>query len=147
MQVFVLLTCTLCGVVCGVVYDFFYLIRCAVCGIDKRAYTVKDIIFTAACDLLFFSVFAAAYIFTSVMFGFGGIRWYMIAGCAAGLILYLKSLHVIVAFSVKKVYNIVKSGKEAGNDRGKAQQTNRRRHGKRNTVDSNTRRSAGVSVD
>ena len=121
MQGFIFLTCVLCGIVCGAVYDILYIVRCAVCGVHTRAYTLKDKIFTACCDLIFFAVFAAAYIFTSVMFDFGGLRLYMIAGCAIGTILYLKSFHIIVAFSVKKVYNVFTNRKGKKNDRRKAQ--------------------------
>ena len=37
----------LSGVLSGIVYDVLYVARCAVCGIHKQAYTVKDRVFTA----------------------------------------------------------------------------------------------------
>lgn len=107
MGIFIFITCTCCGVLSGVVYDVLYIARCAVCGIHKQAYTVKDKIFTAACDVLYCLIFAAAFVFMSVMFNFDGLRFYMFLGCLLGAVLYLKSFHVIVAFSVKKVYNRV----------------------------------------
>ena len=105
MSVFIFITCAMCGVISGIVYDVLYIARCAVCGIHKQAYTVKDKIFTAACDILYCLTFAAMFIFISVMFGFDGFRLYMLLGCICGAALYLKSFHVFVAFFVKKVYN------------------------------------------
>ena len=105
MGIFIFITCTCCGVLSGIVYDVLYVARCAVCGIHKQAYTVKDRVFTAACDILYCLIFAAAFVFMSVMFNFDGLRLYMFLGCILGALLYLKSFHVIVAFFVKKVYN------------------------------------------
>lgn len=111
MQIFIFITCACCGVVSGIVYDILYVARCAVCGIHKQVYTVKDKIFTAACDILYCLVFAAAFVFISVMFDFNGLRLYMLLGCVLGAALYLKSFHVFVAFFVKKVYNKITSEK------------------------------------
>ena len=112
MQIFIFLTCACCGILSGVVYDVLYIARCAVCGIHKQAYTVKDRIFTAACDILYCLVFAAAFVFISVMFDFCGLRVYMFIDCVVGALLYLKSFHIFVAFSVKKVYNKITSKKK-----------------------------------
>lgn len=105
MALFIFITCTCCGVLSGAVYDILYIARCAVCGIKKEAYTVKDKIFTAACDVLYCLIFAAGFVFISVMFDFAELRLYMLAACFLGALLYLKSFHAIVAFCVKKVYN------------------------------------------
>lgn len=125
MQIFIFLTCTCCGVLSGIVYDVLYVARCAVCGVESRAYTLKDRIFTIACDIIYTLVFAGMFIFTSVMFDFYELRLFMILGCALGAFLYLKSFHVFVAFLVKKVYNkvILKklSRKRSKNERIKAQ--------------------------
>ncbi len=114
MQIFIFITCCVCGILSGIVYDVLYIARCCVCGIHKQAYTVKDKIFTAVCDVVYCLIFAAAFVFVSVMFEFEGLRLYMFIGCLLGALLYLKSFHIIVAFSVKKVYNrvtIKKTGK------------------------------------
>ena len=111
MALFIFITCTCCGVISGIVYDILYIARCAVCEITKEAYTVKDKIFTAACDVLYFLIFAAGFVFTSVMFDFDELRLYMLFACFLGALLYLKSFHVIVAFSVRKVYNRITSRK------------------------------------
>ena len=114
MQIFIFITCCVCGILSGIVYDVLYIARCCVCVIHKQAYTVKDKIFTAVCDVVYCLIFAAAFVFVSVMFEFEGLRLYMFIGCVLGALLYLKSFHIIVAFSVKKVYNrvtIKKTGK------------------------------------
>lgn len=113
MQVFIFLTCALCGVSSGVVYDVLYIARAFVCGVNVRNLTVKDKIFTCICDIIYFLVFAVMYVFISVCFEFYEIRWYMIFGCALGAIIYFKSLHVIIAFLIKKVYNRVNKDKGA----------------------------------
>ncbi len=125
MQIFIFLTCALCGVCSGIVYDVLYVARAFVCGTDKARFTVKDKIFTCICDLIYFAVFAAMFVFTSVTFEFYSIRLYMLIGCALGAIIYLKSIHLIIAFLIKKVYNSiakVKLGRGKRHERGKTQQ-------------------------
>ncbi len=115
----------LCGVLSGVVYEILYVARVFVCGLNKRKYTVKDKIFTCLCDILYFAVFAAMFVFTSVTFEFYSLRLYMLIGCALGAIIYIKSLHVIIAIFIKKVYNKLnrcKILKESTHGRSKAQQ-------------------------
>ena len=113
MQIFIFITCAFCGVTSGVVYDILYIARCAVCGIRKEAFTLKDRIFTIACDVVYCLIFCAMFIFTSVMFNFYELRLYMLIGCILGALTYLKSFHVIVAFFVKKVYNKITRKKSA----------------------------------
>ena len=115
----------LCGVLSGVVYDVLYIARVFVCGLNKKKYTVKDKIFTCLCDILYFAVFAAMFVFTSVTFEFYSLRLYMLIGCVLGAAIYLKSLHVIIAICIKKVYNSLskcKIHKESTHGRRKAQQ-------------------------
>lgn len=119
MQVFIFLTCTLCGVISGAVYDILYIARAFVCGLDKAKFTVKDKIFTCLCDLIYFIAFSAMFIFVSVCFEFYTIRLYMLVGCALGALIYLKSLHLIIAFLVRRVYNKIEKIKES--TRGKKQ--------------------------
>lgn len=125
MQIFIFMTCMLCGVLSGIIYDVLYIARTFVCGVDKKKYTIKDKIFTVICDLLYFAVFAAMFIFVSVCFEFYQIRLYMLLGSALGAIIYLKSLHLIIAFFIKKVYNKINNTKNLRrkrNERRKAQQ-------------------------
>ncbi len=125
MQIFIFLCCMLCGVLSGVVYEVLYVARVFVCGLNKRKYTVKDKIFTCLCDILYFTVFAVMFVFTSITFEFYSLRLYMLIGCALGAIIYIKSLHVIIAIFIKKVYNSLnrcKIHKESVHGRRKAQQ-------------------------
>lgn len=112
MQIFVFIICLCCGILSGVVYDVLYIARCILCGVKKEAYTAKDKIFTAVCDIIYFLIFAVGFVFISVMFDFGEFRLFMLLGCALGALLYLKSFHIIVAFLVNKVYNIHVNRKE-----------------------------------
>ena len=115
MQIYIFIICLFCGILSGVVYDILYVVRCSLCGIDKYSYTVKDKIFLIICDLLYCLVFAAGFIFVSVLFGFENLRAYMLIGCFIGAIIYLKSFHIIVAFFVRKVYNVIIAKKEQKN--------------------------------
>ena len=108
MDIFYFLTCTCLGILSGVVYDILYVARCIVCGVHRQGYSAKDRIFIIVCDLIYCLVFAAAYVFVSVMFGFGNLRLFMVLGCLLGAILYLKSFHLIVAFFVNKLYNSIR---------------------------------------
>ena len=119
MQVFIFLMCALCGVSSGIVYDVLYIARVFVCGTDKAGYTVKDKIFTCLCDLIYFGALSAMFIFVS-------LRLYMLIGCALGALIYLKSLHLIIAFFIKKAYNSlvkVKLPRGKRNGRRKTQQS------------------------
>ncbi len=121
------MTCMLCGVTSGVVYDVLYIARVFVCGLNKQHYSVKDKIFTVICDILYFIIFALMFVFISVCFEFYRLRLYMFIACAAGAIIYLKSLHVIIAFLIKKVYNKInkrRSMHRVKHGRRKAQQNN-----------------------
>ena len=115
MDVFYFITCACLGIASGIVYDVLYIARCAVCGVHKQCYSVKDKIFTIVCDILYFLFFAALYVFISVIFGFDNLRLFMIAGCALGAILYLKSFHLFVAFFVNKLYNSIRLRKQVRN--------------------------------
>ena len=115
MDIFYFITCTSLGIASGIVYDVLYIARCAVCGVHKQAYSVKDRIFTAVCDILYCLFFAASYVFVSVIFGFSNLRLFMLLGCVLGAILYLKSFHIFVAFFVNKLYNRLKNKKNRQN--------------------------------
>lgn len=91
-QIFVFLVCVLTGVASGVVYEVFYILR-----------KLFPSAFSIAFDVAFFLVFAGMSIFASVLFAFPNFRVYMYLGNALGLILYLKSIHLIVCFFVETV--------------------------------------------
>lgn len=107
MQAFILLVFTLGGTVSGVVYDVLYVMRCIVCGINVGAYTVKDKLFTFVCDVIFALSFAIIYIYACVCFDLYVFRLYTLVGAVVGFYIYLKSLHLCIAFLTKKVYNTI----------------------------------------
>lgn len=107
MQIFIFLMFALCGVANGVVYDLFYLVRGVVCGVNKQKYTLKDKVFTFVCDVIYCIVFAISVIFLSICLDLYEFRLYFIIACAFGLYIYLKSLHLCIAFLFKKVYNTI----------------------------------------
>lgn len=98
-QISIFLVCVLVGVASGVVYELFYILR-KLCG------DVAGIVF----DVLFFLAFAAMSVFAAVLFSFPNFRVYMYLGNVLGLILYLKSVHRIVAFLLKLCYNKARKG-------------------------------------
>lgn len=94
-EIYIFLSCVLCGVMGGIGYSFFYCI-----GIVFRGRIAHFVL-----EVCFFLLFAGIYLFVSVLFGLPSLRLYMFAGCLIGLVLYEKSLHKSVAFLAEKVYN------------------------------------------
>ena len=146
MRFFIFIVCLFCGIISGILYDVLFVARVFLCGADKRVYTVKDRIFIIAADILYCLTFAAGYIFTSVTFDFEGFRLYMLIGCGLGALLYLKSFQVIVAFSVKKVYNKLNLYLEKKGGRSEEKPHRRGDNGKRNTFNNNSRRRDNLSA-
>ena len=128
MQIFIFIICMFCGILSGIVYDVLYVARCFVCGTDKSAYTVKDKIFLIAADVLYCLVFAAGFVFVSVMF------------------VYLKSFHIIVAFLINKAYNKFTKFKEKHVEKRKKNPHVCRGDGKRHTFNLHSRRSGNLSA-
>lgn len=112
MQFNVFLICTCVGVLSGFFYDFLYVIRSIVCGVNKNFCSLTDKILTAVFDVFFFIIFGALFVAASAIFEFPNTRFYMIAGCAIGFTLYYKSFHYFIAFLIKKVYNSINQKKE-----------------------------------
>ncbi len=105
------LICLACGVASGVVYDVLYAVRSPVC---LRAPGAAARAVTAACDIIYFVALAAMFVWCSATFAFPSVRPYMLAACIAGSALYVKSLHLIVAFFVKRMYNRFAEGAGRG---------------------------------
>lgn len=97
-QLYVFFSCLLCGAAGGVVYDILYIVKLFARGKAVRI----------SLDILFFVLFAGIYIFISVMFALPAFRPYMFVACLTGLALYLKSVHIMLDFLIKTVYNIIK---------------------------------------
>ena len=95
-QIFIFLVCVLVGVASGPLYELCFVFR-KIAG-DR---IIAAVIF----DALYFLLFAAICVFTAVLFSFPDFRVYMYLGNLLGLVLYLKSIHRIVAFLWKLCYN------------------------------------------
>lgn len=98
----------LSGFVFGLIYEVFYFLR-LICGSVKgRRKTVEIVL-----DICFFLAFAVWEIYVAYVFRFPSFRAYVWLGCFLGLIIYLKSLHKIIAFLENLCYNkIVKKIKQ-----------------------------------
>ena len=94
-QIYPFLVCILFGVAGGALYEVF---ACIYRPFKHRAVRI-------AADLLFSAVFSVAFVAASVWLGFPAFRFYMLLGCLAGFFLYQKSLHKIVAFFARMLYN------------------------------------------
>lgn len=95
-QVYTFFVCVASGAISGVVYDLFYVIKRFISG------KITEI----SLDILFFILFAGIYIFTSVLFGLPEFRFFMFIGCLLGLLLYLKSFHIMLDFFINMLYNV-----------------------------------------
>ncbi len=65
-------------------------------------------------DVVAFFVITPLYVLYSFCMRFSNLRVYMLLGVVIGIILYLKSFHIILAKFIKKVYNIFKYKKQKG---------------------------------
>ena len=101
-QFYLFLVSVCCGTAGGVLYDLTEPLR--------RLFMRKRLHMAAvfAADVLFFTAFAGLYLVVSTMLGFPDLRVYAFFGCLLGFALYLKTLHKIVAFFGKKLYNGLK---------------------------------------
>lgn len=97
-QFYTFLVCILMGASGGAAYDLVSLLR-----LPFRMKWVGPCL-----DVLFCLVFAAGYLAVSAAMELPSLRLYTFAGCLAGFALYLKSLHKILAFVTKKLYNRIK---------------------------------------
>lgn len=107
MRIF--LICLAIGAASGVVYDLLYVARAAAAhaAAPRRllARTRFPQIVTAVCDLIYAAYLSAVFVCASVYFSFPDVRAYMFAAIFIGIMLYIKSFHIMVAFFVNKLYN------------------------------------------
>ena len=94
--------CVGVGFVGGVLYEAFAFLRFLL-GCPRR----KNKVLGGALDIAFFLLFACVCVWAAYVFQFPDFRVYMWLGYALGGILYLKTLHEIVAFFEKVCYNSV----------------------------------------
>ena len=94
----------LAGICGGPLYDLFFVL----------SYPFRKGWVRYVTDALFFVLFAALYLFLSVLFELPSLRFYMFAACLLGLLLYWKSIHKIVAFFSEKLYTYGRRKVKAG---------------------------------
>ena len=99
-QFFVFCICIAAGFVSGIIYEFFHFLRLLLgCKKGKNAWA------ELSADTAFFIALAALHTLISYLFHFPALRVYMWIGEAVGLIIYLKTLHKILAFLQNMCYN------------------------------------------
>jgi hypothetical protein len=92
-QLAVFLACVFVGFLGGAIYEPFSACR--------KAFKKLGVLF----DLLFFAAFSVLFCFFCAVCALPPLRVYMPVGALIGLIIYLKSLHRIVAILEKLCYN------------------------------------------
>ena len=95
MQLYAFAVCALAGACGGVLYE----------GVAALRFFVKNASARIAADILFFLAFAAVFVLLAAAFYLPDLRFYMFAACAFGFLLYRKSLHRILAFFARRLYN------------------------------------------
>ena len=99
-QIAVLLVCLTAGAAAGVLYEP----ACAVRALVPHKWA------GIAADILFFSAFACLFAVLRALFFVPDLRVYMCLAALAGFWLYHESLHRILAFFTRKLYNTCRSG-------------------------------------
>ena len=117
-QLYIFLLATATGFVGGVVYEPFSMLRQCVARMRNAKW------FTIVVDSLFWVCFAGICIFVEYLFEFPDFRLYIWSGYALGGIIYLKTLHRIVAFFEKVCYNkLAESIKKGEKERKNSEKT------------------------
>lgn len=100
-QFIVFCLCMAIGFAGGVLYEPFSLLRSAFSVKDGKRKIIGGIL-----DLLFCASFSMVCIVSAFMLDFPDFRVYMCIGYGVGGIIYLKTLHKVVAIFRKVCYNI-----------------------------------------
>ena len=96
-QFYVFVACVAFGGITGVLFTFSKIFK----NLAKNNFL--KIIF----DVIAFLVLSFFYILFSNKLCFPSFRTYMVLGVLVGIIIYLKSFHIILAKTLKKIYNII----------------------------------------
>ena len=99
-QLAVLLACLTAGIAAGALYE----VNCAARALVRRKWAC------IAADVLFFAAFACLFALLRAAFYLPGLRVYMLVAALFGFWLYHESLHRILAFFTRKLYNKCRSG-------------------------------------
>lgn len=94
-QFFYFIACIGIGAIFGFLISFYKSFK-----VSKKTRVVLDIVCALVCSF--------CYIFISHKLFFPNLRLYMFFGVFLGIILYFKSINLILAIILKKLYNIYK---------------------------------------
>lgn len=101
-QFIVFCFCIAIGFIGGILYEIFSFFR-LIFRVKERKMQIIGALF----DILFCLSFALFGIFSAFMLDFPSFRVYMCIGYLVGGIIYLKSLHKVVAILKKVCYNVL----------------------------------------
>lgn len=96
-QFFVFIACLSFGVSFGFLFSISKLIKSRISSVFLRILP----------DLVVFLLLSVAYVLYSHYLKFPNFRLYMIIGIVLGILIYLKSLHILLAKYLKMSYNIL----------------------------------------
>ena len=96
-QFFVFIACLSFGVSFGFLFSISKLIKSR----------IPNVFFRILPDLVFFLLLSVIYALYSHYMKFPNFRAYMIVGVVLGILIYLKSLHILLAKYLKIAYNIL----------------------------------------
>ncbi len=99
-----LVACLCCGEFAGLLHECFEL--------GYRAFQKKGGI-QITLDILFGLLFGTLFVAFSVLFCFPNVRLFLLLAAVAGFYLYRGSLHRLLAFFTKRIYNRYRSGRKA----------------------------------
>ncbi len=128
--------CALTGVFAGLLYELNRIFR----------YFVKNRAATMIADVLFFAVFGIIMVGASALFRLPDFRLYMYISAVVGFFLYGETLHRILAFFAKKLYNKLRSSCAPLYARLKEIRERRKVQKNRNRSDRRRRRAVRVSA-
>ena len=95
-QIYIFIACISFGILNGIVFGILSLIKKKL-----KNQVVKFII-----DLSAFVVMTLFFILFSYLMHFSDLRLYMACGVFIGIYMYFKTLHILLAKNVKKIYNV-----------------------------------------
>ena len=140
-QFYVFIACMAFGGVGGVLFSVFFAIK----------FFIKNAIFKRVIDVLIFILLGIIFVIYSYFMNFSDLRVYMIIGVFVGILMYFKSLHILLAKFFKKHYNIINTKiirrRKAKDERNKVEKVNSRHHGRRSFVVGDTIVDNGLSVN
>ncbi len=94
-QFYVFLACFSIGGFCGIYYSIFALIK----------HYIDNNVLRSVLDVILYLVCFCTFSCLGYILHFPSLRIFMLVGFFLGLFVYVKSLHIILANSIKKLYN------------------------------------------